>query len=124
MPAQQYYGAGAGSSLTDQSGWRVRARRRTATGLLPPPNATRAWPGCATWCASRAGPTCGGGGLGRGVELCDSVRPTMRPPPPAPPHKACGEALPQNKEKPQFAGCVAVTSNEVAWMAMVPIKVG
>jgi hypothetical protein len=38
---------------------------RAAFCSLPP--ATRACPGCILSCASRAGPTCDGGGLGRGV---------------------------------------------------------
>jgi hypothetical protein len=53
-----------------------------ARSVSSPPHVTRACPGYAFECASRAGPTCGGEGLGVGVErLRDQCCQTHHPPP-------------------------------------------
>src|SRR5882762_5251217 len=45
------------------------------------PHGTRARPGSATYCASRASPTCGGGRAGRGVVRLSAAHPTRTPTP-------------------------------------------
>src|SRR5229473_4714369 len=45
----------------------IRYEPMPRVGFCSPPHATRARPGCASSCASRASPTCGGEGLGAGL---------------------------------------------------------
>src|SRR6202022_4239450 len=61
-----------------------------ATSVRSPPHATRACPGCALSCASRAGPTCGGEGLGAGVVRETPALRIAPPPSPALPHPNSG----------------------------------
>src|SRR5207245_413596 len=59
--------------------------------VRPPPHATRACPGCALKCASRASPTCSGEGLGVGVAVCRGYVAQQQPPPsPTLPRKGGG----------------------------------
>src|SRR5262249_51755132 len=63
-----------------QGGSRIRhpddegIRACPATPTLPSPDGTRACPGSAICCASRAGPTCGGGGIKGGGAKKDTLK--------------------------------------------------
>src|ERR1700687_2573015 len=83
----------AGSAAAAKASKAVRTTSDTST-VCSLPHETRACPGFASSCASRASPTCGGEGLGVGVPGCGNDCASSPPPPPPPPLPQPAAGLP------------------------------
>jgi len=75
--------------LTEQH-YGVSFRAPDTSSVRSPPHRTRACPGSAAYCASQAGPTCGGEGSGVGVMQQGNYVAHALPPSPTLPHKGGG----------------------------------